>query len=328
MGYSLFPFILIILSLAVIIVIIVRKFPQLSLLDVDTIPEVKEGKKKDEMLRKRAHEAQVREPNKGANLEHLVGRLSLWWKTLQRRLREFVQFIYDRLQEEKRKEQAERTAKTKTTSNADGTSSLDNDEKVIRDLINQGNHALQEGNLDLAEKKFISIIRMDAKHAEAYAKLGFVYLEQKQLEEAKQTFEFLLQLVPENYEAYMRLAEIAEQERQLSVAVEYYQQAVLLADDKPEIYSRMATLLVELDHYDTARIAMKEAVEIQPNNPRYLDMLIELDIICGKKDDARTHLEAFRMVNPENKKISLLKEKIDRMEDPEEVSAEHIARTT
>src|SRR3989338_4541461 len=56
MSYSIIPFLLIILSLSVMIVLIVRKFPQLSLLDVDTIPHVKEEKKKNEFLKKKIEE--------------------------------------------------------------------------------------------------------------------------------------------------------------------------------------------------------------------------------------------------------------------------------
>ena len=50
MGSGIIPFILIVLSLSVIIFLVVKKFPQLSLLDVDTIPEVKEDKKKQEIV--------------------------------------------------------------------------------------------------------------------------------------------------------------------------------------------------------------------------------------------------------------------------------------
>src|SRR3989339_290314 len=53
MNYSLVSFLLIIVPLSVIIVVIVRKFPQLTVLDVDNVPEVKAGRKKDEVLKKR-----------------------------------------------------------------------------------------------------------------------------------------------------------------------------------------------------------------------------------------------------------------------------------
>jgi Flp pilus assembly protein TadD len=317
MNYSLLPFFLIILSIAVVIVIITRKFPQLSVLNLDTIPEVKEGKKKDEMLRKRAKEEVAKTSKKRVDMESFISKLSLWWSALQRRLREFVQLIYDKIQEEKMKDIEKKSVRKKST-DIDQKKETDN-KKISRDLFNQGEYAFKEGDLETAEKRFISIIRMDAKNVDAYEMLGRVYLEQKHLEEAKQTFEFLLQLKPDSYDGYIYLATIAEEERQLSVAVEYYQQAVLLADDKPDIYMRLASILTELDQYDTARIAMREAVEIQPNNPRYLDTLIELDVVCGEREDAYRHLDALRMVNPDNKKIPLLKEKIDSMDDPDEV---------
>ena len=45
--YALLPLLLIFFSFVVIIFIIVRKFPQLTLLDVENIPEVKEEKKRN-----------------------------------------------------------------------------------------------------------------------------------------------------------------------------------------------------------------------------------------------------------------------------------------
>ena len=45
------PFILIIISLLVIIVVVGKKFPQLSLLDVDSIPEAQLKGKKDKILK-------------------------------------------------------------------------------------------------------------------------------------------------------------------------------------------------------------------------------------------------------------------------------------
>ena len=51
--YDYIPFILIVGSLAVILRLIIRKYPQLTLIDVDGIPQVREEKKKDEFLRKR-----------------------------------------------------------------------------------------------------------------------------------------------------------------------------------------------------------------------------------------------------------------------------------
>ena len=47
------PIILIVLSLGMIGSVILRKIPQLSVLDVENIPEVKEEKKKEALLKKR-----------------------------------------------------------------------------------------------------------------------------------------------------------------------------------------------------------------------------------------------------------------------------------
>ena len=52
--FNIIPFLFVVIPLVLAIVIVVRKFPQLVLLDVESLPEVKEGKRKETYLRKRA----------------------------------------------------------------------------------------------------------------------------------------------------------------------------------------------------------------------------------------------------------------------------------
>jgi len=47
---NILPFILIVLSLVIIIFVIVRKYPQLLLLDVETLPEIKTARSKNRII--------------------------------------------------------------------------------------------------------------------------------------------------------------------------------------------------------------------------------------------------------------------------------------
>ena len=70
MDYSIISFILMIVPLAIIIIVVVKKFPQLAVLDVDNVPEVKTSKKKDEVLKKRVEEKAIKSKN---NLQNKKG---------------------------------------------------------------------------------------------------------------------------------------------------------------------------------------------------------------------------------------------------------------
>ena len=56
-----------------------------------------------------------------------------------------------------------------------------------------------------------------------------------------------------------------------------------------------------------------QAVELEPKNPKYLDLLIETVILCGDKDLAERAFNELRMVNPENQKLAVLRERINNI---------------
>jgi len=53
---NILPFILIVLSLVIIIFVIVRKYPQLLLLDVETLPEIKTARSKNRIIMRKSEQ--------------------------------------------------------------------------------------------------------------------------------------------------------------------------------------------------------------------------------------------------------------------------------
>lgn len=298
------PLILIVVSLVIIGFIVVRKFPQLSLMDIDGLPEVQQGKKKNTLLRKR-QEKQSEVINRKAKQAMVPVVKS--FKTLQSEFRKYVskvQRTVDSVEEKKTEELIEKIEEKplpkKKTDKCDT-------------LIKDARAAYDEEDFVAAEKMCIAVIKQNPKCVEAYIILGDVYSKQDQLVEAEQTYQFLLQLDGGNEHGYIRLAEIAEERGELHKAVDYYQEAVLINDSLSGRFQKIYDLLMQLEEFETAMEAIGQAVTLEPSNPKYLDNLVEASIIVGDKRIAEDAYERLRMVNPENNKLEAFRQRIKKI---------------
>ena len=218
--YSVTPFVLIVLSLSVIIFIVIKKFPQLTLLDVDSIDEVKTDKKKKDFYKKKAEEgARDTEIKTKKLLKPLVQK----WREMQLEFRKYVGKIQRQIIE-KSEEKKEGLNKRNVTED-------------LKVLLQEGEYVLSQGDLDTAEKKYIEAVRLDPKNVEAYYGLGSVYYSQGQIDEAIETFKFILQLESDSVKTLVKLAEIEEKRNNIEGAVEYYDKALLIEDSNPARFS-------------------------------------------------------------------------------------------
>ena len=294
--YSIFPFVLIILSLAIIIIVVVRRFPQLTLLDVDSIPEVKVERKKIELLKKRlAKESAVVDAKRREMMKPVIQK----FKEIQLVFRIYVGKVHQRLLEyNKKKKELRESNKEVVNSNI---------------LLQSAETALNQKDFDTAETKFIDAIKIDPKNAAAYRGLGQVYLQNGELEEAREAFEFILKLNPDDDDAMVKLAEIMRTVGNKEKAIEYYEGSIVIDDHKASRFFALAEILSEVGRDDLALEAIRQAAELEANNPKYLDMLVEFGVKCGNKEIAEEAWQQLRMVNPENNKLTILKDKIDKM---------------
>lgn len=296
---GLIPLILIFLSLGALIALIIRKFPQLVLLDVASLPEVKERAKKEIFLRKR-----VLGRAKGKGIEwqlHLKPFFKLMkeWQLVFRKYvgkveRRAIAFAKKRVKTEAPEEKVKKRQQARSR---------------IQDAVS----AAETGDFNTAEQRYLAAVKADPKNKEAYRGLAEVYHKQGQLAEAKETYQFVLHLNSRDEEALQKLAEIAEEEGKIEQAVEYYQQLVLINDSIASRFAKLFELLYQLGHYDIALEAVKQALSLEPENPKYLDNLIEVSILVGDKITAEEGYRQLRMVNPDNQKLASFRQRIEEM---------------
>ncbi len=296
--YFFLPTIIILASVATFLVVLILKFPELSLLRVEDLPEVKEENKKNEFLKK-----QVSKKNK----EKMEQKKKSWkpfvllWGKIQLVFRTYVGQTQKKFFEQKlKKEREEKQASGEDIS------------QTVQIFLKDAQVAKEQGQLDIAEKKFIDAIRLEPKNKVAYRGLGDVYFLQGNYDEARETYLFLLQLTPDDDALLVKIAEIEEEKGNVQKAIEYYEKSVLIKDNFASRFAKIADLMQRIGQNETALEAIRQAVELEPQNPKYLDNFTELAILCGNKNFAEKGLRELRMVNPENKKLDGFKERISK----------------
>lgn len=300
MFWTILFLIILVASLMIIGFILARKFPQLTHLDVGNLPAEKESRKKREILTRRVDEEEKRLLYRWQARLQPLGRA---WRQFQLKFRIYVGKV-ERLWHHEQK--------VKTTKEEIGETSEVKEEKMHL-LLKQAEAALFEQNFERAEELYIAAIKMDAHSAAGYRGLGDTYLAKGELKEALETYQFLLKLTPGDDAVMIKLGEIAEEQGDVEKAIEYYQQAVVLSDFNSARFYHLAELLLKVKQPATAKEAIVQAVELEPKNPKYLDLLLETVILCGDKELAEQAYNELRMVNPENQKLAVWRERINNI---------------
>ncbi len=300
MWLTIFLLILMVLSLLALLVVVVRKFPQLANLDVEHLPQEKQARTKRKLLARRMEQETERWQERW---QERFAPFSQWWGQAQLRFRIYVGKV-ERLWYHE-------TAKKQTAVVLTGTT--ESKEQDLARLIQDGEHYLAQGNFEQAEQLFIAAIKASPHSATAYRGLADTYFAKGSSAEAKETYAFLLHLNPDDDNVLVKLGELAEQENDVEGAIGYYQQAIILNDSLSPRFYHLAELLLRVKQPLTAREAIISAVELESRNPKYLDLLIETAILCNDRGLAESAYAELRLVNPDNQKLDYFKSKISQL---------------
>lgn len=288
-------------SLVTVATVIVRKFPQVANLDLESLPFEIEARKKQNILRQRL-ESQSKQIEK--KLKKRFAPLIKFWGKVQLQFRIYVGKVERLLHHEQRLKLREALKNV----------APETKQERLDDLISQGQEALAAGSFNQAEELFITAIKLDAANAAAYRGLADTYRKKGSYDEAMQTYAFVLKLKPEDDSALVQMAELSEQNGKLESAIEYYERAAVLNDSLSPRFYHLAELLLKVNQPETAKEAVLSAVELEPKNPKYLDLLIETAILASDRKTADAAWQEFRLINPENQKIEEFRSRIDQLQ--------------
>jgi tetratricopeptide (TPR) repeat protein len=288
--------ILIIICLAIISVIIIRKFSRLAIIDIDSMVGEREAKIKEELIWQRvARKAKERsKPLLEVSSE------------LKRGTSKFLEGLQSRAKELEKKYATERRV-------ARPVKVKPGSQDKAKNLLDEANRLFSEDSLKPAEEKFIEIISLDHHNAEAYWGLAQVYAKEKQFEEAKETLDFIIKLNKADDKVYSLLAEISYLEGDYKQAKEYLEKAVSINKSIVAHHLDLAKVNVALEDRKSAQKNLLAAKNLEPRNPKTLDFFIENSIILGIKDQAKEAFKEIKQQNPDHPKLAEWKAKIDKL---------------
>lgn len=287
--FDLIPLIIILISLAIIIIIVARKFSVLANLDVDTIQIEREIKIKERIISSRLKRNYYNYQNKVLNVLKPVGG----------KASEILKSSYDKLLELKENYNRDVKAVNDLTENTPESNAQ---------LMVEAKDLRKREDWDEAEKKLIELIGLDSGNIKAFRSLGELYFERKDFHEAKETLEHALKLLEKKLTELSLPGESGngqEDERKrerdnlsLELALVYYDKSLVNRS---------------VDNFSGALQDIDNSLKIEPNNPKYLDTKFELSIICKERDSAQEAYEKMAEVNPENQKLDEMKNKLEEL---------------
>ncbi len=256
------PLILLVLSLLIIVWILVRKIPQVRVVNVDVIPDERMRRTKEALIVQRV------ERFSAEKLGGVAKTTKLFAKEASRFGRRAVQKLYKLEQHYQKLRQAPHEV-----------GAIDAD--TARRMITQAEELVREEEYIPAEKLYIELISRNPKMAEAYEGLGNLYLENRQYAQARETFGFTLKLSPEDASVYMSLADLSRAEGDVKKSFEAVKKAVELRPHNPKYLDTYIETAFELGERAEAKKGIDGMKEANPDNQKIPDWEARLEEVSG-----------------------------------------------
>ena len=168
-------------------------------------------------------------------------------------------------------------------------------------FVRLGAEALQAGDQSGAEQHLISALKKDPKNEEAYALLGRLYLAQNKTKEAVETYKFLLKHYPDKAEYSASLGQAYYNQQKYDHAITALERAVELEPSDPRNYLSLGMSLEDKNHLEEAILNYRRAVELAGSDPQTTLKLCDALIKKGDKAEAEQLLEKFLLSEPTNR---------------------------
>jgi len=251
--FNIIPILIILLALTGIIIVVIRKFPQLSTINVNTIRQEKEQRVKKNILNERLkRRTENLTKSLGAWTTSVTGKFSTAMKQAQEKLRS--------IEADLKKPEIPQVLVTKED--------YEKKEEVIELHLEEAEKLSDEDEFELAEKKYIDIIAADPHNVEAFEGLGDLYYEQGMLTEAKETFKHVLKLDPSSAMSLYDLAWITKRENDLESSREYIRKALEKEPKNVKFLDLDITLAIAQKDKPGALDSIALVREINPENQK------------------------------------------------------------
>lgn len=283
---------LVLAGVALVWSVLVKKFPQLKLIDLSTMAKERHAELKARLMKDR--------------FDRGIGAIAGKTADVTAKATGRMKGVYDRAYGSLKKLEARMDGRKPAAKRAlpplDAAAALD-----------AAQRALHEGRYDEAEGAFIEILRRDGKNLEAYRGLADLYIDQKLHDQAAETLEFLLRLTGDDGRALGRLGQVEASRGNFHQAEERYLRSIALTPDATAYRADLGRVYLASGEARKSQEQFRMALQAEPHNPKYLDYFLEASILVGDPDSAQEALGALQEVNPENAKLEEFRARIEAM---------------
>lgn len=273
--YKLIPQLIVFFSAFIVIVIILRRVPEVTIAEEDS-----------------TEPAAGRDSGAGRRrfLDSLIG-------GLKRLLGVLLHYARAAKEHSSRVNYLERFSKVLRLNNVRPRSGIRAAEAALREAETENG---PEAFRDQTEKSLVERIQKNPSDRSAYEDLGKLYLERKKFTDAEEVYEYLTR----NYDAedgyFSRLGTVYFNLKKFDQAATAYSRAIELRGDLPNRHVNLSLCFEALGDYAKAVEAVRKAIRISSDNAAYLSLLADLLIRSGKEREASETLEKILELEPAN----------------------------
>ncbi len=231
-----------------LLAIIIRKLPQLRILD-STQQKSSERKLKTDIIRGRIERAQKRHAEVVTKtVINPVG------GAIQNAFRRFA----GKLTAVERAYQEKSKAADKTKKSA----------AVLDRIVSDAKALVSKGDLGKAEKMFIEVITNNPKHKKAYEALGRLYQKQKEFKTALETFLFLHKLSPKDASVLASLGEVEMELGKKQESLGYFEKAIELRPKNPKYLDMITDAAIKCGDAYKAQEFLDRLTKVNKSNKK------------------------------------------------------------
>jgi tetratricopeptide (TPR) repeat protein len=242
---------IIIVGLLIVIgVVVIKKIPQLRIIDVTSIPKERVRQVKEQLILQKFNR------KGGAKLRSVGKSTATAMRGISKVGRRAVQRLY---------KMEEYYQKLKHTA-SEGQHAYSNE--TIYKLLAEAETLVKAEEYIPAEKLYIDIISHNPKSVDAYEGLGNLYIDSKQHEQARETLRFALKLAPMDASVNVSLGELEMAEGNAKVALGHFKKAIEKRTKNPRYLDYYIEAALQAGSLKDARQGIKALKEVNAENKK------------------------------------------------------------
>ena len=145
------------------------------------------------------------------------------------------------------------------------------------DPFNTGLKVMRAGNLDLAQTKLETALRLVPDNAEIHFGMGNLWYEKGDMQRAKYGYRRTIELNEKHASAWMNLGRVETHERRWEAAEKCLHTAITLDPTSSRAHLFLAELKLAQGDLPAARMAAAKAMELKPNQPELIELLKKIE---------------------------------------------------